>query len=422
MGPYTQALDLEPDPVALARRFERLPGSCLLWTADGTGASYLACSPTCTAQGLDPEPELPLRAREEPGWSYPRWIGVLPYEALRSLEAPPAGPVDARPAPHLSEPLWFRYDAVLRVDSEVVVLAETRQALARLVGVLSTAPRPSAALELTLRETEAPEHHFARIEAARRRILDGDVYVVNLARRFGFEFRGDPLDLLQQLGRTTRPRYGAFLQLPGTSVVGTSPELFLSLAVDRSVLTEPIKGTLPRDTDPIRDEQLRRQLADDPKESAELAMVVDVERNDLARVSQVGSVRLCGPAQVRDCGTVWHRVAQVQGRLASTHGRGELLASMAPSGSVTGAPKVSAMRIIAELESQRRGLYTGALGYLTHQGELQLAMAIRTLTCRGQQLHYHTGGGIVVDSNPSHEVEETQWKARQLLELCRERG
>lgn len=422
MGPFTQTLDLEPDALALARRFESLPGFCLLWTADGTGASYLACAPTHSTRGLDPEPELQLGARAEPGWSYPRWIGVLPYEALRGPEAPPHGPLDERPPPHLSQARWFRYDAVLRVDSEVTALAETPEALARLLAVLSRTPRQPASLEVTLRESEAAEQHLARIEAAQRLILDGDVYIVNLARRFGFEFRGDPLDLLQQLARSTRPRFGACLQLPGTTVVGTSPELFLALAVDRRLLTEPIKGTLPRDRDPVRDEQLREQLADDPKESAELAMVVDVERNDLARVCDVGSVRLLGPAQVRDCGTVWHRVAQVEGRLARGHGRAELLASMAPSGSVTGAPKVSAMRIIAELESQRRGLYTGALGYLTHQGELQLAMAIRTLTCQGQQLHYHTGGGIVVDSDPAHEVEETRWKARQLLELCQQRG
>jgi anthranilate/para-aminobenzoate synthase component I len=179
-------------------------------------------------------------------------------------------------------------------------------------------------------------------------------------------------------------------------------------------MTSPIKGTRPRGTDAASDARLREELASDPKERAELSMIIDVERNDLGRVSAIGSVRAQAPI-VTAQGLVWHRRANVLGRLRGDVGRAELMAAMVPSGSVTGAPKVRAMELIARLEAQRRGLYTGGIGFLTHAGEMTLAMAIRTLTVRDGIGHYFTGGGIVADSQPELELEETRWKARQLF-------
>ena len=146
-------------------------------------------------------------------------------------------------------------------------------------------------------------------------------------------------------------------------------------------------------------------------------MVVDVERNDLGRIARTGSVRVLGPPRVETFGSVHHRIARVTARLAPDVSRRELLEAMLPSGSVTGAPKIRAMEVIAELESARRGLYTGAVGALGHDGTLNLAMAIRTLTRRGEDAHYFAGGGIVADSVPAKEVTETRWKALQLERL-----
>jgi anthranilate/para-aminobenzoate synthase component I len=143
-------------------------------------------------------------------------------------------------------------------------------------------------------------------------------------------------------------------------------------------------------------------------------MIVDVERNDVGRVSRIGSVS-SSPARVSTHGIVWHRHAEVSGVLRPEVSRRELLAAFLPSGSVTGAPKVRAMEIIAQLEAERRGLYTGGLGFINHAGEMTLAMAIRTLTTRAHIGHYFTGGGIVADSDPARELEETTWKARQLF-------
>ena len=146
-------------------------------------------------------------------------------------------------------------------------------------------------------------------------------------------------------------------------------------------------------------------------------MVVDVERNDLGRIARTGSVRVIGVPRIESFGTVHHRVAQVTARLRQGVGRSELLEAMLPSGSVTGAPKIRAMEVIAMLESERRGLYTGALGALGHDGSLRLAMVIRTLTRRAGVAHYFAGGGIVAGSNPEREVLETRWKAAQLEKL-----
>jgi anthranilate/para-aminobenzoate synthase component I len=201
-------------------------------------------------------------------------------------------------------------------------------------------------------------------------------------------------------------------------VAAATPELFLALGPDRRVRTSPIKGTRPRLAEPDLDRALAMALDEDPKERAELAMVIDVERNDLGRLAHAGSVVLELPPHVETYESVHHRVATVAAELAPGVGREALVAAMLPSGSVTGAPKVRAMEVIRDLEPVRRGLYTGALGYVREDGGLELGMAIRTLTALGGQGSYFAGGGIVADSQPGREVEETLWKARRLIELA----
>jgi anthranilate/para-aminobenzoate synthase component I len=275
--------------------------------------------------------------------------------------------------------------------------------------------------------SEEPQRHETRVLAALEKIRSGDLYQVNLSRRLRFNLKGRGVDWLAALGSRTRAPFSAHLSFDDHEVISSSPELFLALDGARRLQTRPIKGTRPRGAEPGADAELGRQLELDEKERAELAMVLDVERNDLGRISVPGSVRLVSGPSVESCGPVWHRSALLESRLRAEVDREAVLLAMLPSGSVTGAPKIRAMEVIAELEAERRGLYTGALGFVNHAGGFTLAMAIRTLVRRGLRgalaaggagaCEYDVGGGIVIGSDPGREVEETSWKAAQLLDL-----
>ncbi|HEY2408724.1 MAG TPA: anthranilate synthase component I family protein [Polyangiaceae bacterium] len=411
----SRPVDAPSDAFTLAERLrERQDVS--LWWARGGALAYLACDPIAERDTLDPEPELRLDAQLAPDACAPRWVGILPYEARRELERRGRGA--SREKPQIDRVRWLRYGAVAEIGSRVRVLGDQPERIAALVGLLERpSTRERRAARLTLERVEPPALHAARIRAALEEIRAGNLYQVNLARRFDFRVEGRPWELLAKLSRTSRPAFAAALAWGELSVMAASPELFLHLDTSRQIVTSPIKGTRPRGASAELDAQLRAELAEDPKERAELTMILDVERNDLGRVCKPGSVRLLEPPHVETHATVHHRLASLGGELYDHVNRRTLLEVMLPSGSVTGAPKVSAMDLIAELEAERRGLYTGAFGTLSHDGRLTLGMAIRTLTVLDGQGHYFAGGGIVADSDPSREVEETLWKAQALLEL-----
>ncbi len=415
---HEQRLDgLAPDPLALARALADRQYVSLLWGKNGTLA-YLACDPVEHSHALDPEPGLALAARS-PLHAVPRWVGLLPYECRRELERGAHGA--GRAAPHVVEPHWLRYAAVAVVGAnDVRVVGESVEQVRELAARLRAPARASLALELAAqRAFEDPELHRARIRRALEHIRAGDLYQVNLARRFDFRVRGAAWDVLARLAARGRSPFSAAFSWETLNVVSLSPELFLSTDIYGSILTSPIKGTRPRGASPAQDAELAHELDADPKERAELTMVLDVERNDLARLALPGSVRLTVPPHVEPHGTVLHRVATLSAALRPAVTRTELLERMLPSGSVTGAPKVRAMDLIAELEAERRGLYTGAFGSLAHDGTLELGMAIRTLTVQDGQGQYWAGGGIVADSDPEREVQETLWKAEALLSAVR---
>lgn len=375
----------------------------------------LGCRPHRRSTDIDPEPELGL----SPGASSaPRWFGLLPYEAFRSGERRVEG--DVRPAPLVSGPLWYRYGAVAVIDGDGVrVEGDDRQQVEWLCSALERGGAlegPKPRLEL-VEPLEDPAIHEARIRTALEHIAAGQLYQVNLARCFELWVAGHPVELLAALGSAARTSFASAGAFPEVGWVSASPELALGLDSNGQLVTRPIKGTRPRGATDDEDRLLAAELDHSEKERAELAMVIDVERNDLGRISETGTVRLAVPPHVVSHATVHHREATVASRLRPGVCREELLRVMLPSGSVTGAPKLRAMELIAELEPARRGLYTGAIGWLGHDGSLRLAMAIRTITVRGERGHYFAGGGIVSDSDPRAEVEETLWKARQLASL-----
>jgi anthranilate/para-aminobenzoate synthase component I len=408
-------LPLAPDVLALARRLADEPELALLWSASGGGPSFIAVRPLSVSDALDPEPELLARSSDRLLARAPRWIGLLPYEALRGIERPGFVPADGRLEPHCREPAWWRLGAVVCVGARVTVVGDDEASVDSLSErLMSARERAPGAVRIEEVTAEPVDRHGERVRAALELIREGQIYQINLARRLELQVQGDAVDVLQYLCRDTRPPYAAAFRFGASSVVCTSPELVLEHRASGRILTSPIKGTRPRGVDARSDARLREELADDPKERAELSMIIDVERNDVGRVSTIGSVRASEPS-VSTHGLVWHRRAHVSGVLAPGVSRARLLEAMLPSGSVTGAPKVRAMELIASLEAARRGLYTGALGFITHAGEMTLAMAIRTLTTQGMEGHYFTGGGIVVDSDPEREIEETRWKAQQLF-------
>ncbi len=413
---HARELMLAPSPLALARRLSSEPELSLLWSAAGQGPSFLGAWPLAVSTELDPEPELAASPGSSELARAPRWVGFVPYEALRGLERASHVPAsDPRAPPHLVTPLWWRLGAVACVGERVTVVGDDEASVSRLSERLLSTPDPGvSSVSLRLLAGEPPARHAERVARALDLIRQGEIYQVNLARRLELDVRGGAVDLLDELCRRTRPPYAAAFRFGAFGVVSTSPELLLEQRGQRRIWTRPIKGTRPRGRDSASDDRSRQELANDPKEHAELSMIIDVERNDIGRVSTLGSVRV-EPPRLTTHGLVWHRQATVSGELAPHVTRRELLRAVLPSGSVTGAPKVRAMEIIASLESERRGLYTGALGFITHGGEMTLAMAIRTLTTHGAEGHYFTGGGIVADSDPAREVEETVWKARQLF-------
>ena len=408
---------------------------------DDARYSFVACDPIEASEDLVPaDPSMPMGPTWNGARAAPRWIGVAPYEAIRGAERPGwTRQPDDRPPCILARPAWRRYAAVVRVDhatGQVAIEADDDAAADRVAWALaaqSTQRKAGAAggrplrrgFELDVLGPEEPDSaHVERVRAALQLIAAGDLYQVNLARRISMIVRGDALALFASLLDAAPAPWGFFQDLGEAIVVGVSPELAISARGDR-LRTCPIKGTRPRGRDANADAAMARALDEDPKERAELVMAIDVHRNDLGRVAAPGSVRLLGPPRVLAGRTVWSRVAEVVARRAPGVGLEQLARAVLPCGSVTGAPKVRAMEVLAGLEPWRRGAYTGAFGHVARDGGLELAMAIRTLQIgpatgveAGRRACYFAGGGIVADSDPERELEETRWKAAQLAALA----
>jgi para-aminobenzoate synthetase component 1 len=273
--------------------------------------------------------------------------------------------------------------------------------------------RPSpqiAASSSNLESTFTRDGYIKAVERAIEYIAAGDVFQVNLSQMFTAPARQTSREIFQRLHELTPAQYGAFLSFGSFDLISNSPELLLRVTPNRRVITRPIKGTRPRGPG------MEAQLRDSSKDQAELNMIVDLERNDLGRVCEIGSVRVTEPRAVEAHPTLYHGVATIEGQLRSDVTFLELLRATFPGGSVTGAPKIRAMEIIEELEPIRRGPYCGAIGYLAEDGSMELNVAIRTMIVTRGQIHIPVGGGIVADSGPQAEYEETLVKSKAMLQ------
>ena len=268
------------------------------------------------------------------------------------------------------------------------------------------------------------EDYLTAVVRALEYIRAGDIFQVNLSQRFSSRdvnsptSRPDPVTLHERLKACSPSPYAAFLAWKDLAILSASPELFYETK-GRRIVTRPIKGTRPRGGSAEEDARLAAELRASPKDRAELTMIVDLERNDLGRVCDYGSIRVVGPFAVESFAQVHHLVATVEGGLRAAVGPIDVVRALFPGGSITGAPKIRAMEIIDELEPTRRSVYTGAIGYFSRGGTSTFNIAIRTITVEGEQVHYHVGGGIVADSDPEAEYLETLDKGqgmRQVIE------
>ena len=347
------------------------------------------------------------------------WFGYLGYALGARLERVPSGP--RRPVSLPAFALAF-YDHLLRLDAEgqwwfeALWTAEREAVLDRRLEVLRArlaegVKRQPAGVGSFSPVVPGAAGHVAAVAACRERIAAGEIFQANLCLRLEARFAGDPLDLFARTTAALAPRHAALVAGPWGAVCSASPELFLRRR-GTSVVTEPIKGTSPRDeADAPGDVALVRSA----KDRAENVMIVDLMRNDLGRVCEYGSVEVTSLVELRPAPGVWHLVSSVAGTLREDVGHGDLLRATFPPGSVTGAPKIQALRVIAELESTAREAYTGAIGYASPVGGLELNVAIRTLELRDDRIWLGAGGGVVADSSPTGELEECLVKARPVL-------
>jgi para-aminobenzoate synthetase/4-amino-4-deoxychorismate lyase len=350
------------------------------------------------------------------------WVGFFGYQAGRLVERLPPSP--ARPVPLPMAALAF-YDHVVRYErrsrswwfealwtpEHAERLEERRACWSRRLGESRRLPRAYECGEFS--SVPSPSAHAEAVSRALAHIAAGDAFQVNVCLRLGAAFDGDPLEMFCVASEQLRPRYGAYLSHDAAAVASLSPELFLR-RVANHVLTSPIKGTVARSEGAVGSAE-RTALSASAKDRAENLMIVDLMRNDLGRVCRYGSIATPALFRPEEHPGVWHLVSDITGELRPAVSDGELLRATFPPGSVTGAPKVRAMELIADLEATGREVYTGAIGIMSPVAGLELSVAIRTFEISAGRIWLGVGGGVVAESSPARELEECFVKARPLL-------
>jgi anthranilate synthase component 1 len=373
-------------------------------------------------------------------------VGYLGYDAAPWFE-PTLAPAWARqqvgPPPGHDEAGFMLFDTVLAFDHvkhRILIIANARitadedlealyqfacakiQFLERELERSLSQPAPLAPAPLQIRSNTTREQFEAGVRRAKEHIAAGDVYQVVLSQRFEADVERDPFTVYRALRHVNPSPYMYFIRMGGLAIVGSSPEMLVRVE-GRRVETHPIAGTRPRGRSDEEDARLAEELKRSEKERAEHVMLVDLGRNDLGRVCEYGTVRVPQFMALERYSHVMHLVSTVEGRLAEDRDRIDALVACFPAGTVSGAPKIRAMEIITDLERGRRGIYAGAIGYLDFAGNLDFCITIRTITMTDARAFVQAGAGIVADSNPAAEYEETRDKAAALvraLEMAQE--
>lgn len=348
------------------------------------------------------------------------WLLYLGYELAGQIE----------PSLKLHAPKALPIAWAVRVPAAIVrerpsgrcwLVAETAHSelLASMAADLQSVPalaEPASALVQGEIQEEPPADFIRCVERALEFIAAGDVYQANLSRGWQAELAPGvtPVQLYQRLRQTNPGPFSGLLQLPGGSIVSSSPERLVDVRGGWAS-TRPIAGTHPRGQTEQQDRQLAHDLKAHPKERAEHVMLIDLERNDLGRLSEAGTVEVDEYMTIESYAHVHHIVSNVRGKLRRDVTPAQVLAAVFPGGTITGCPKVRCMQIISQLEQQARSAYTGSFGYLNLDGSMDMNILIRTLEVQGGQLTLRAGAGIVADSQPQRELQETRAKARGVL-------
>jgi anthranilate/para-aminobenzoate synthase component I len=364
------------------------------------------------------------------------WVGFFGYELGSYLEPVPSK-TDVLQLPLIRLCFYDRliaYDhqgktfhlITLELDNDIETPGQKLSSLETLINkardVRVQTPNPADIENIDFSRIKlnmTKDYYLKAFEKIKRYIFDGDSYQINFSQRFSCEYTARPIDLFHWQNRYNSSPYSAYIDAGDFQVVSVSPEMFITVK-DGVISTKPIKGTRKRleetsaSSKQINAENLQ-QLIDSAKEQAELNMIIDLERNDLARICVPGTRKVTQPRTIETHPAVFHAAATVAGKLRDDINFCDILKAVFPGGSITGAPKIRSMQIINETEPTARGIYTGSIGYLGLDGNVCLNIAIRTIIIKNKSAYVHAGGGIVADSEPLAEYEETITKARALL-------
>jgi len=423
----------------------------LVWRANA-GKAEVNRNPRTKADGFAPHPEPPLAALRAlisesriglPDSLPPMAAGVfgyLGYDMVRLMEdlpLPNPDPIGIPDAVLVRPTIVVVFDAVkdsitvvtpVRPEKGVDARGALVRATERLFGVVENLDRPldkslaeydGGPLEVPPRSNTLPEEYKGMVRKAKEYILAGDAFQIVLAQRFEAPFTLSPFSLYRALRRTNPSPYLYFLDFGCFAIAGSSPEILVKVRGDL-VTIRPIAGTRHRGLTPHEDKALEEELLADPKERAEHLMLLDLGRNDVGRVAQIGTVTVTDRFFVERYSHVMHIVSNVQGKLAGNRDALDALVAGFPAGTVSGAPKVRAMQIIDDLEKEKRGLYAGCVGYFSAAGEMDTCIALRTALIKDGKMYVQAGAGIVADSDPDFEQQECINKAKALFRAAEE--
>ncbi len=423
----------------------------LIWRARGKEAE-INRSPRTKRDGFAPCPEPPLAALRsliaESRIALPDGLpsmaagvfGYLGYDMVRLMEdlpPPNPDPIGIPDAVLVRPTIIVVFDAVkdaitvvtpVRPEKGVDGKIALARAIERLSRILESLDRPldksladadAGPLDVPPRSNTTPDEYKAMVLKAKDYIMAGDAFQIVLAQRFEAPFTLPPFSLYRALRRTNPSPYLYFLDFGGFAVAGSSPEILVKVAGD-VVTIRPIAGTRHRGATPHEDKALEEELLADPKERAEHLMLLDLGRNDVGRIAEIGSVTVTDQFFVERYSHVMHIVSNVEGKLAGNRDALDALAAGFPAGTVSGAPKVRAMQIIDELEREKRGLYAGAVGYFSAAGEMDTCIVLRTALVKDGKMYVQAGAGIVADCDPDFEQQECINKAMALFRAAEE--
>jgi para-aminobenzoate synthetase component I len=357
-------------------------------------------------------------------------VGYFSYDLCHHVEKLPRTAVDDVKIP---DAYFGIYDGIIAIDhrggvdkvyvATLGVKSDEEELCLEIMAAIESGEREGIEISLPEKKRKSEfksnfaskEEYKEAIEKVRAYIKTGDIYQANLTQRFETTIEETPYELYGKLRSINPAPFASYLNLDGFQIVSSSPERFIKLK-DGIIETRPIKGTIPRGKTAEEDKRNREQLLSSEKDKAELLMIVDLERNDLGRVAKTGTVKVTELFHLEEYATVYHLVSTIEAELREDCDAIDCVKATFPGGSITGAPKIRSMEVIDELEPTQRNIYTGSIGYIGFNGDMDLNIVIRTVVCKDGKAYFQVGGGITWDSDPQLEYEETLHKAKALMD------